>query len=71
MLASYADDYPHGKFYNACLEEIDKHIDLKSQEAPLEKVDGGKAPFHKLDFPDNYFDVVVSGYLPSRTRSNK
>jgi hypothetical protein len=63
MLASYADDYPHGKFYTTCLEDIDDGIDLKSQEAPLERIDGGKAPFHKLDYPDNYFDVVISGYF--------
>ena len=63
MLASYADDYPHGKYYNVYLEEIDGGIDLESQEVPLERLDRARAPFDKLDFPDNYFDVVMSGYI--------
>lgn len=70
MLASYADDYPHGKFYCVCLEGIDKDIDLKAQEAPLERADEGKAPFHRLDYPDNYFDVIVSGYSSFRSYIN-
>ncbi len=65
MLASYAGDYPHGKFYCVCLGDIDKGIDLKAQEAPLERADEGKAPFHRLDYPDNYFDVIMSGYSSS------
>ena len=66
VLASYADDYPHGKYYVCCFEDAGE-VDLSEQEAPLEELHGSQAPFTHLPFPDNFFDVIVSGsvLLPS------
>ena len=63
MLASYADDYPHGKFYVTCVDKCE-NLNVETLDLPLESVVGGKESFSKLDFPDNFFDVVVSGSIP-------
>lgn len=60
--AAYSDDYPRAKIYVACLEDT-TNIDLNAQELPVTGVDSGKVSFTKLNFPDNFFDIVVSGYL--------
>jgi hypothetical protein len=63
MLASYADDYPHGKFYVTCVDKCE-NLNVENLDLPLESVVGGKESFSKLDFPDNFFDVIVSGFMP-------
>jgi hypothetical protein len=60
-IAAYGDDYPHAKFYIACLEDA-TGVDLKAQEVPIEAIDSGKTSFSNINFPDNFFDVVISGY---------
>lgn len=60
--AAYSDDYPRAKIYVACLEDT-TNIDLNAQEVPVTGLDSGKVSFTKLNFPDNFFDIVVSGYL--------
>lgn len=59
-IAAYGDDYPHAKFYIACLEDATS-VDLKAQEVPIEAIDSGKTSFTNINFPDNFFDVVISG----------
>jgi SAM-dependent methyltransferase len=61
-LAAYADDYPHGKFYVVCVAPLNESLDNK-RDLPLEQVYGGQASFAALDFPDNFFDVIVTGSL--------
>jgi SAM-dependent methyltransferase len=61
-LAAYADDYPHGKFYVVCVAPLNESLDDK-RDLPLEQVYGGLASFAALDFPDNFFDVIVTGSL--------
>jgi hypothetical protein len=60
LSTAYSDDYPHAKFCVACLEDT-TDVDLKSQEVPIEAIDSGKTSFTTLHFPDNYFDLVISG----------
>ena len=55
MLASYADDYPHGKFYVTCVDKCE-NLNVETLDLPLESVVGGKKSFSTLDFPDNFFD---------------
>jgi hypothetical protein len=61
MLTAYHDDYPHGKFYVACQDQFPDNLDLKAQECPLEGLKDGVSSFAKLDFPDNFFDIVTAG----------
>jgi ubiquinone/menaquinone biosynthesis C-methylase UbiE len=64
-MASYADDYPNGKYYCCCSIDMVEEVDLKAQEVPLEELHVSQAPFAHLPFPDNFFDIVVSGSVSS------
>jgi Methyltransferase domain len=61
-LVSYANDYPHGKFYVTCQDEA-RNIDLPSLDLSLEAIVGGQKSFSKLDFADNFFDVICAGLI--------
>jgi hypothetical protein len=68
-LASYADDYPHGKYYIACMADVGDLL-AEDRDVPLEAALGSQTSFANLDFPDNFFDVIVAGYLPYQVLSN-
>jgi len=63
MVASYADDYPHGKFYVSCIAPTTADRGLPNLDLPLEEICGGKLSFTNLDYPDNFFDVIVAGFV--------
>jgi len=42
----------------------------EDRDVPLEAALGSQTSFAKLDFPDNFFDVIVAGYLSYRVLSN-
>src|SRR5579859_7480242 len=64
MLAAYGDDYPHTKCYVTCQKNVPEDIDLTAQEVPLQQVVGGQASLTRLQFPDNFFDLICAGYCP-------
>jgi len=35
----------------------------EDRDVPIEIALGSQTSFEKLDFPDNFFDVIVAGYV--------